>query len=296
MALERPNPFGLHTYVRNGSVDRHTHPYLVNHSSLVYDLLMSLLAKQVTFRYAGGPVVLDQVSCEIPSGSITAIVGPNGGGKSTLIRLLAGLRTPASGSITLDDQPLVSIAPRERAKRMAFIEQRPDLAFDFTVRRVVGFGLHAIGNDQDRIDNALERFELSDRADTPYGHLSVGQQQRVSMARAWVQIGSTATTQSGYLLADEPCSAMDPKHTLQSMIALRELADRGIGIAVVIHDLSTAARWADRAIVLDQHGSLVAQGTPDEAMSESVLSGVFEVAIRKHTLADGQCVFIPTKE
>ena len=257
---------------------------------------MSLLAKQVTFRYAGGPVVLDQVSCEIPTGSITAIVGPNGGGKSTLIRLLAGLRAPASGSITLDDQPLASIAPRDRAKRMAFIEQRPDLAFDFAVRRVVGFGLHAIGNDQDRVHHALERFELSDRADMPYGHLSVGQQQRVSMARAWVQIAPTVigSNQPGFLLADEPCSAMDPKYTLQSMIALRELADRGTGIAVVIHDLSTAARWADRAIVLDQHGTLVAQGTPDEAMSESVLSGVFEVVIRKHTLADGQCVFIPT--
>ena len=253
---------------------------------------MSLLANQVTFRYAGGPVVLDQVSCAIPSGSITAIVGPNGGGKSTLIRLLAGLRSPASGSVTLDDQLLVSIPPRDRAKRMAFIEQRPDLAFDFTVRRVVGFGLHAIGNDQDCIQNALERFELSDRADMPYGHLSVGQQQRVSMARAWVQIGSAG---AGFLLADEPCSAMDPKHTLQSMIALRELADRGIGIAVVIHDLSTAARWADRAIVLDQHGTLVAQGTPDEAMSESMLSGVFEVTIRKYTLPDGQCVFIPTQ-
>jgi ABC-type hemin transport system ATPase subunit len=254
---------------------------------------MPISAKELCFRYPKAPLVLDRISCTIAPGTITAIVGPNGSGKSTLIRLLAGLRSPESGTITLDDQHLASISPKDRAKSIAFIEQRPNLAFDFAVRRVVEFGTHSQASANNRLDDALARFELADIASTPYGHLSVGQQQRVSIARAWVQI---AQNPSGYLLADEPCSAMDPKHTQSTMSALKELADSGIGVGVVIHDLTSAARWAEHAIVLDQIGTIAEQGSADTVLTDKVLSSVFEVDIRRHLLKNGSPVLIPHDE
>ncbi len=277
----------------NRSVDRHLGTHLVKQSAVVYDLCMPISAKQVRFRYPQGPIVLDGVSCAIRSGAITAIIGPNGSGKSTLIRLLAGLRVPDAGQVTLDDQALAAISHKDRARSIAFIEQRPNLAFDFGVRRVVEFGTHATRADTNRVDDALERFELADIATKPYGHLSVGQQQRVSIARAWVQIASNP---NGYLLADEPCSAMDPKHSQSTMGALRSLAEIGVGVGVVIHDLTSAAHWADDAIVLNQLGEVVAQGSADEALTDSVLSAVFEVQIRRHELGDGQSVVIPVQD
>lgn len=254
---------------------------------------MPISARDIIFRYPKGPIVLDRVSCAIRPGAITAIVGPNGSGKSTLIRLLAGLRPPESGGISLEGQSLQSISYQLRARQVAFIEQRPNLAFDFSVRKVVEFGAHAAKSAPSHINRALERFELAQIANKPYGHLSVGQQQRVSIARAWVQIEPNP---AGYLLADEPCSAMDPKHAQSTMASLSTLARSGIGIGVVIHDLTSAARWADYAIVLDQTGKVAGQGAADDVLCEKVLSEVFEIDIRRHELPNGRAALIPADD
>jgi len=254
---------------------------------------MSISAQQISFRYPKGPLVLDGISCSITPGAITAIVGPNGSGKSTLIRLLAGLRKPESGQIMIGEADLHAQSHQRRAQRLAFIEQRPSLAFDFEVRRVVEFGGHASACTSDQVQDALERFELTELAHTPFGHLSVGQQQRVSIARAWVQIASNPT---GFLLADEPCSAMDPRHAHQTMIAFQTLAEMGVGVGVVIHDLSSAARWSRKAIVLDALGHLAAQGPADKALNEGVLSRVFEIPIRRHELVGSHPVLVADPE
>lgn len=250
---------------------------------------MGLIAESISFSYPKGPRVLDSVSCAISPGTLTAIVGPNGAGKSTLVRLLAGLRTPASGSIRLDEQQLHSFQPRQRAQRIAFLEQRPSLAFDFSVVRVVSFGAFAGERDCALIADALRRFELADIAQKPFAALSVGQQQRTAFARAWVQI---AGRENAYLLADEPCSAMDPRHTLQTMNAMRELAQSGLGVGVVVHDLNIAARFADRAIVLAQNGTLVREGPIDEAMDPQTLASVFEVPIERHAIPGHPSVLV----
>lgn len=242
---------------------------------------MPLTSESIAFSYPKGPPVLDEVSCAIEPDRVTAIVGPNGAGKSTLIRLLAGLRYPDSGSVRIDDRDLSSLKPRDRAQRIAFLEQRPSLAFDFSVLRVVSFGAFTGERDCALISEALARFELDDIRDQPFASLSVGQQQRCAFARAWVQI---AGRDNAYLLADEPCSAMDPRHTIQTMKSMRELAAAGLGIGVVIHDLNIARRFADRAIVLNQHGGLAAQGTIERSMTPEILARVFEVQIESHQI------------
>ena len=248
---------------------------------------MPLSASDIIFAYPRSPRVLDGVSCAITPGRVTAIVGPNGAGKSTLVRLLAGLRTPESGVVDIDGVALSSLSARQRAQRVAFLEQRPSLAFDFSVQRVVSFGAYISERDCALISDAMRRFELEDIAHKPFVALSVGQQQRVAFARAWVQI---AGREGAYLLADEPCSAMDPRHTLQTMHALRSLASEGIGVGVVLHDLNIAAQYTDRAIVIDASGRLVASGESEQALSPGTLSAVFEVPIARNAIDESRSV------
>ena len=253
---------------------------------------MSIVAEQLSFRYPRGKRVLDGLNCAIQPGRLTAIVGPNGSGKSTLIRLLAGLRKPESGSINLNDQPIGKLSSAQRANRVAFIEQRPQLAFDFPVRRVIEFGQHRGDRQVEQIRRAIEIYDLKAIVDRPYGELSVGQQQRVSIARAWVQI---SMNDAGYLLADEPCSAMDPKYVNRTMNNLRQLTESGIGVGIVIHDLTSAARWADDAILLGSNGQLVGYGQARSLLVGSLLSDVFDVEIERFESEDGLPVLYAAK-
>ena len=250
---------------------------------------MTLIADSIAFAYHKGPRVLDGVSCVIEPGTLTAIVGPSGAGKSTLVRLLAGLRNPDRGQVRLQDRNLSSFSQRQRAQRIAFLEQRPSLAFDFSVLRVVSFGAFTGERDCALITDALDRFELSGIQDKPFASLSVGQQQRTAFARAWVQIAGRT---DAYLLADEPCSAMDPRHTIQTMRAMQELARSGLGVGVVIHDLNIATQFSDRAIVLDERGLVASHGTVEEAMTPEVLSRVFQVQIDRHELPEHAAMLV----
>ncbi len=234
---------------------------------------MPLIGTNLSFAYPKGPKVLDAVSCSIEPGTITAIVGPNGAGKSTLIRLLAGLVSPDDGQVQIDQKNLAILNGSQRASRLVYIAQRSSLAFDFDVRLVVSFGRLALPKDPAAVERAIERFGLTELASKPMGTLSVGQQQRVSLARGWAQLDGH---DNAYLLADEPTSAMDPKHQLQAMHGFQELASGGVGVALVAHDLSLSTQFADRAIVLDRQGAVHAQGAVGDVLTPRVLGEVFD--------------------
>ncbi len=234
---------------------------------------MALIGTNLSFAYPRGPVVLSGVSCAIEPGAITAIVGPNGAGKSTLLRILAGLASPDEGQVRIDQNDLASMSSPKRASKLAYLAQRSSLAFDYDVRLVVSFGRLALPSDSGAIDRAIERFGLEDLQSRPMGSLSVGQQQRVSLARGWAQLDGK---QDAYLLADEPTNAMDPKHQVQTMHAFKELASSGVGIGLVVHDLSMGIQYADRAIVMDRAGSVHACGAVGDVLTPQILSGVFD--------------------
>lgn len=237
---------------------------------------MPLAARDVTYSYRPGRPILSGVSVEVLPGSITALIGPNGGGKSTLLRLLAGLLTPETGGVTLDAQPVHRLPARVRARRLAYLAQRAELAFAYPLRRVVAFGAFAAGGDgSGRADAALDRVGLLPRADEPFAHLSAGQQQLASLARALVQLGEGPGER--YLLADEPMAAMDPAHARLAGGLLRELASAGVGVMVVVHDLTMALRLADRAVLLDGGGRVRAGGPASEALTPEGLEAVFGV-------------------
>jgi iron complex transport system ATP-binding protein len=255
---------------------------------------MFLAAEHLCFAYRKSRPVLEDVSLGLPAGSITAIAGPNGAGKSTLLRLLLGLLHPASGAAKLGDTAVASLPHRERARRMAYIPQRTSLAFAFTVREYIALGRFAAGAAErpEAIARAMKWADIEDRADDPFPLLSAGQQQRATLARALAQLDTPAERPKA-LLADEPVSAMDPRHALHTMAILRELAARGHAVAVVLHDLTLAARFCDRAVLLNDHGQVAAAGLVEESLIPGTLGEVYGVPFQRLVTPEGDPVLLP---
>lgn len=224
----------------------------------------------------GGRTILNGLGLELGRGRLTAIVGPNGAGKSTLLSRLAGLERADRGRVELDGRPILDLPPRERARAIAFLEQSPEVAWPVEVRILVGLGrtpfIGARGlssDDAAAIDRALARTGMTDFGDRLVSTLSGGERARVLLARALA--GDPA-----WLLADEPLTGLDIGHQLDALHLLRGLAAEGRGVVVTLHDLSLAARFADRVIVLWQ-GAIVADGAPAQALTSQVLARVYGV-------------------
>ena len=251
-------------------------------------------AAAIDFAYRPGMPVLRGLSASFPRGQVSCIVGPNGAGKSTLLRIAAGLLKPSAGLVSLDDRPVSAMLPSERARRIVHVPQASRVGFAFSALAVVRMGRYSAGGDSgsQAACRALDRVGLLDRADEPFGALSAGQQQRVTLARALAQLdlpGPPGTTRS--LLADEPVSAMDPLFSRRSLDMLGEVARAGAVVVVVLHDLAAVLRHADRVVLLDGNGAVAAAGTTGEALRPERLEQVFGVPFRAFD-SDGRRVAI----
>ncbi len=233
--------------------------------------------------YAGlnGRDLLHDISLDVHRGEIVALVGPNGAGKSTLLAVLAGDLPPRTGSVTLFERPLASYRARELARARAVLPQQSIIQFPFTAREIVRMGRSPHGDMDDEVlavEQAISRTDSSHIASRVFPTLSVGEQARISLARVLAQ-------EAPLLLLDEPTAALDLRHQQLVMDIARELAESGVTIVVIVHDLNYAASFADR-IALLQAGSLAAVGTPDEVMTEANLERVFEcpIQVTRHPL------------
>ncbi len=218
--------------------------------------------------------VLRSVSVRFDRGTTVAIVGRNAAGKTTLLRALGGILEPRAGRITWDGQSPARWSARDRAKRIAYVAQRPALSVRFSVRETIELGRYALVDDVRRIDAAIVAFGLEAIAERPYHDLSVGQQQRVALARAWAQIDP-----SGGLLLDEPFAAMDLAETDRALRLIRAHVRGGGAAAVVVHDLGLAARLADRVWLLAE-GGVAVDGPAKDVLVPEVLARHFGVAFR----------------
>ena len=239
-----------------------------------------LAAEHVRLAY-DDTVVVHDLDLELTEGSFTAIVGPNGCGKSTLLRALGRLLRPTGGQVLLDGRAIARTPTREVATVLGLLPQSPFAPEGLTVADLVARGRHPhqswvrqwSRDDEAVVAEALEWTDMAELAGRPLDELSGGQRQR-----AWISMALAQGTD--LLLLDEPTTYLDLAHQIDVLELVGRLhAERGRTVAVVLHDLNLAARYAQRLVAM-KDGVLVASGTPAEVLTEQLLADVFDLEAR----------------
>ena len=238
-----------------------------------------LSASHITV-HRGGRAIVDDVSFDLQDGGFVAVVGANGAGKSTLLSVLAGLLRADAGEVMLDGAPLASLDRRALARRRAYLPQNPRAEWPIAVERLVALGLTPYlpafggleGGLEPRLTDAIAACDLAVQRYQPATTLSGGELSRAMLARAL--IGDPQI-----LIADEPISGLDPRHSLDTVGRLKGLAGQGKLVIAALHDLTLAARYATHLMAL-KDGRLAALGPTAEILTPDLLRQVFEVEAR----------------
>jgi len=234
-----------------------------------------LAARQLRVDYSG-QTALHGIDLEVAAGEVTAIIGPNGSGKSTLLRALARLHPPSGGTVEFEGRDLRTLAPREFARRVAFLPQAPLAPPDLTVEELAWRGRYphrglfgaAGAEDREAVEQALTLTAVAGMRGRALGTLSGGERQRAWIALALAQ-------QPDLLLLDEPTTFLDIGHAIELLALLRRLnAERGLTVVMVMHEVGLVAHYARRVVAL-RAGALLADGTPTEVITADQLSALF---------------------
>lgn len=244
-----------------------------------------LCLQDVTLGYHGAPTVVNDLCLQIPDGKFTAIIGPNGCGKSTVLRALAHTLHARSGQVTLDGKPLSSYRPKQLARQIALLPQAPVCPVGITVADLVARGRfphqHVLSQwsvaDAHAVNAALAEVGLHDAAHRVVDELSGGQRQR-----AWIAL--TLAQQTPIILLDEPTTFLD----ISAQVSILDLCSRlhrehGRTLVAVLHDLNMAARYADHIVAM-RAGRVIASGDPGEVCTPAILDDVF--GLDAHILSD----------
>ncbi len=238
---------------------------------------MTLETRDLSYTYSKWPVLKD-INLEVRKGEILGILGPNGCGKTTLLKNLNKNLSPQSGCIMLEGENLEDISKKEIARSIAVVPQTNEVRFSFTVRDIVSMGrmpfqglMDGMSSKDERIvDDALERVGLKDFADRHINVMSGGERQRVIIARALAQTPEI-------LLMDEPTLHLDINTQFDVLDLVSDLSKKdGLTVVIVSHDLGMVARYCDRVLLIKDH-SILAIGTPEEALTPQNMAEVFGV-------------------
>ncbi len=219
---------------------------------------------------------LDGVSLACATGEFICVLGANGAGKTTLLKAIAGL-VPYEGRVTLQGRDTQAMKPSERGRLVAYLPQGHHAHWPITAREAVAIGRVPHGaapgrpnpHDEQAISRALEATDATALASRPITALSGGERARVMLARA-------LAVEAPILLADEPISALDPAHQLAVMALLAQTAAHGVTVLAALHDLTLAARFATRVVVLVA-GRIAADGPPRTVLTPQLLATAFGV-------------------
>ncbi|MBO9096918.1 MULTISPECIES: ABC transporter ATP-binding protein [unclassified Rhizobium] len=237
---------------------------------------MSIAAENLIWSI-GRKTILDGISFSARSGKMLGLLGPNGSGKTSLLRLLAGLKKPDTGQVTLGGQDIGTVSRRNIAQRVAFVEQHATTNAGLRVIDVVKLGRFPHRSmfsgwsiaDEEAVEAALARTGMGEKRQDRWHSLSGGERQRTQIARALAQSPKE-------LILDEPTNHLDIQHQIGLLRLVSSLPMTSI---IALHDLNHAAMFCDELIVLER-GKVVASGTPEEVLTETLLRDVFSVDAR----------------
>jgi iron complex transport system ATP-binding protein len=253
---------------------------------------MSILELQGASVERGGRQILHDATLSVSRGELKAIVGPNGGGKSTLLRVLAGLWRTTAGSVLLDGCPLASVPRSEVARSISYVPQDERVSFEFTVEEIVAMGRYphrkrfARETDHDRrvVAAAMERCDVAHLHDRSVRTLSGGERQRVMIARS-------LAVESRFILLDEPTANLDLEHALDVLELCRQLSLEGKAVLLATHDLNAVARYATEAVLIEG-GRIVGSGCREQVLSAENLEQTFGIRAELLESRDGHPVYV----
>ncbi|MEM8978268.1 MAG: ABC transporter ATP-binding protein [Pseudomonadota bacterium] len=239
-----------------------------------------LCTKDLTLSY-GRKTVLDGITLEIPDAQITAIVGPNACGKSTLLRCLARLMKPKKGKVLLDGKPIHRVNTKAVAQTISLLPQSAETPPGMRVVDLVARGRTPHQSplqqwskaDQESVDSALTRVGLSDQANALLSEISGGQRQR-----AWIAMVLAQDTE--ILLLDEPTTFLDLNYQIETLKLVQDLQEqKHLTVVMVLHDINLAARFAANIIAL-REGGIVVQGAPETVVTEANIKAIYDLSAK----------------
>lgn len=250
-----------------------------------------LRAEALTFGFPGKEIGR-LGSFRLEPGEAVALLGPNGGGKTTLLKTLLGLLAPLAGRVELDGQDLHRLQPAQRARALGYVPQAHAGVFAFSVRDVVMMGRTAhqgmfarpSAADRTAVDAALASLDLQALTARPYTMISGGERQMVLIARALAQ-------QPGFIILDEPTASLDFGNQGKVLRRIRTLAQSGLGIVFSTHDPNHALRFADRVILLGE-GTVLADGPAESVLERKALEALYATNIEE-LAAQGRRAYLP---
>lgn len=253
---------------------------------------MTLAADNLAFGYRGHPVGRG-VTLAIAAGEVLALLGPNGGGKTTLLKTMLGLLPPQDGTVSLDGRPLAALTIPERARLVAYVPQSHQGTFAFTafdlvlMGRTAHGGLFARPGTRDRAVavSMLERLGIAHLSDWPVTMISGGERQLVLVARALAQ-------EPRFIVLDEPTASLDFGNQGKVMRQIRQLAADGLGVLFTTHDPNQALGHADRVALL-RGGGVMAEGPVDAVLTPERLAALYGAPVETVVEPGGRTAFLP---
>ena len=220
--------------------------------------------------------ILSDINILFQSGTITGIVGPNGSGKTTILKIIANIINSKSGNVCLDHKDYNKYKRLDLAKKISYLPQEINIAWPLSVYNVVMTGLTPFSGiemnyekKERGVNSILDELNLKKFSSESVNNLSTGERARVSLARALV--GNPA-----FLLADEPVSSLDPFYQLNILELINKKAKNGMGAVIVMHDLDLARRFCDNLVII-QNGKIVSNDIPDMSLNDKNLKEIFAV-------------------
>lgn len=233
----------------------------------------SILAMRgVSFAYGHADKVVRDIDLSLDQGEFVGLLGANGSGKSTILKLMAGINKPSAGEVVLWGHGLGTYRNQDRAKLISYLPQSLDVNVPFTVRSLAAMGRYPYGDERpEPVAEVLELVGLTHRAQQPVGCLSGGERRRAYIAMTLLQ-------EAGVLLLDEPLANLDIRYQLELMALLSRLnRQRQLTIAMALHDISLAHMFS--RLVLIKDGAVIADGAPSDVLTRAALRHAFDIEL-----------------